>query len=182
MAIIETAGKKLQEARTFLTNMRDQEHRAFGDKEPFDHSLSAFLSAGMSVRSAFHVKQDRARNEAVRKWKEEWVGKLTPAQKCVYDFMQKDRNCEVHDVGSQRVTDSKEIKVGVGGSYSDKSGTLIVMGPPSPLLGAGTGVTISTPQYSFEIGGVKRRVTEVCAEYLDLLDQMIADYKANASN
>jgi hypothetical protein len=182
MTIIETAEKKLQEVRKFLADMRDQEQRAFGDKEPFDHYLSAFLTAGMSVRGAFHVKQDRPRNEAIKNWKKAWEAQLTPAQKCIYDFMQEDRNCEVHDRGSHRVVGTKEIKVGVGGTYSDKSGTLTAMGSPSVLLGADTGVTIYAPQYSFDMFGVKRPVTEVCAEYLHLLEQMVAHYKANASN
>ena len=38
--------KKLQEAQSFLDKMRDQERKAFGDKEAFDHYLSAFPSAG----------------------------------------------------------------------------------------------------------------------------------------
>jgi hypothetical protein len=66
---IENVETKLQEARSFLDNLRDQEQRAFGDKAPFDHYLSAFLSAGMSVRDAFHVKQDRKRNQAIKDWK-----------------------------------------------------------------------------------------------------------------
>jgi hypothetical protein len=182
MYIIETVEKKLQEARTFLSKMRDQEQRAFGDKEPFDHHLSAFLSAGMSVRGAFHVKQDRARNAAVEKWKKQWEAQLTPEQEWIYNFTRKDRNSEVHDTGSQRIVEPKQIKVAVGGTYSDKSGTVTAMGSPSVLLGADTGITISTPQYFFDMGGVKRRVTEVCAEYLNLLEQMFAHYKANASN
>ena len=183
MAIVETAEKKLEEARTFLNEMRDQEQKAFGSKEPFDHYLSAFLSAGMSVRGAFHVKQDRLRNEAVKKWKEAWEAQLGPAQKSIYDFMGEDRNFEVHDhSGSRRGVESKEIKIGLGGSYSDKSGTLTVMGSPGVLLGTDTGATISMPQYSFDTRGAKRRVTEVCAEYLKLLEQMVAEYKANASN
>lgn len=52
MGIIETAEKKLQEARTFLADMRDQEQRAFGDKQRFDHYLSGFLGANDTVRSA----------------------------------------------------------------------------------------------------------------------------------
>jgi hypothetical protein len=182
MAIIETAEKKLEEVRTFLADMRDQEQKAFGDKQPFDHYLSAFLNAGMSLRGAFHVQEDRGRNEAVKKWKEAWEAQLTSAQKSVYDFMREDRRREVHDRGSQRVVETKEIKIPVGGTYSDKSGTVAAMGSPSVLLGADTGVTIYAPQYFFDISGEKRPVTEVCAEYLDLLEQMVAHYKANASN
>ena len=180
MAIIETAEKKLQEARTFLNDMRDWEQRAFGGRERFDHSLSAFLSAAMSVRGAFHVEDDRPLNEAVKKWKKTWEAQLKPAQKCIYDFMREDRRREIHTYGgSRRGVESKEIKVGVGGSYSDKSGTLTVMGSPSAVLGIDTGATVSMPQYFFDICGVKRRATEVCAEYLNLLEKMLATYRAN---
>ena len=153
MAIIESAEKKLQEARRFLNDMRDSEQRAFGGRETFDHSLSAFLSAAMSVRGAFHVEEDRPLDKTVKKWKETWEAQLTPAQKCIYDFMRKDRSREspTHErfPTPRRV---EEIKVGVGG-YSDKSGTLTVMGSPSAVLGTDTGATISMPQYSFDICG-----------------------------
>ena len=79
----------------------------------------------MSVRGAFHVEDDRPLNEAVKKWKKTWEAQLKPAQKCIYDFMREDRRREIHTHGgSRRGVESKEIKVGVGGSYSDKSGTL----------------------------------------------------------
>ena len=42
--------KKLREADFFLNKMREQERSAFGDREPFDFYLSAFLSAGMTIR------------------------------------------------------------------------------------------------------------------------------------
>jgi len=177
MPAIDTAERKLQEARDFLNRMRDQEQRAFGDKQPFDHYLSAFLSAGMSVRTSFHVEQDRQRDEAVKEWKEAWETNLTPEQKLIYEFMREDRNSEVHKSGSRRIIETKHIKVGTGGSYEDKSGTLTVMGSPSVLIGADTSATISMPQYFFEIAGTKRPVTEVCAEYLALLEQMVAHYK-----
>jgi hypothetical protein len=76
--------------------MRDQEQRAFGDKAPFDQYLSAFLSAGMSVRGAFRVEQDRQRNDALKTWKKDWESKLTQAQVGVYEFMKEDRDREVH--------------------------------------------------------------------------------------
>jgi hypothetical protein len=181
MSIIGTVEGKLSEAQAFLNQMRDQEQRAFGEKQSFDHYLSAFLSAAMSARGAFHVKQDRQRNHAVKKWKETWEAQLTPEQRRIYEFMRENRNYEVHSGGSHRAVETKQIKVGVGGSYTDKSGsTLTVMGSPSPLLGANTGATISLPQYVFEICGVKRPVTEGCADYLSLLYQMLAHYKATA--
>jgi hypothetical protein len=99
---IETVEKKLREAKHFLNMMRDQEIRAFGDKEPLDHNLSAFLSAGMSFRSGFRVEQDRARNDAIKAWRESWKKGLSPSERQFYDFMHEDRVAEVHKEGSSR--------------------------------------------------------------------------------
>src|SRR6516165_7648517 len=82
---IKNAEKKLREARFFLNHMIEQERMA-GDEKPFDFYLSAFLSAGMSVRDAFHVEQDRKRNKAVKEWKKAWEARLTPEQRCLWDF------------------------------------------------------------------------------------------------
>jgi hypothetical protein len=46
---IDSIEKKLREAQFFLGQMREQERRAFGDREPFDFFLSAFLSAVRTV-------------------------------------------------------------------------------------------------------------------------------------
>jgi hypothetical protein len=72
---IQNAKKKLREARFFLNHMIEQERKA-GDEEPFDFYLSAFLNAGMSVRDAFHVEQDRNRNNAIKAWKKVWEVRL----------------------------------------------------------------------------------------------------------
>src|ERR1043166_9715079 len=74
---IENVEAKLGEARTFLDKMREQEQMAFGTREMFDHSLSAFLNAARTVdyrlrheypgkypawrnaRNAKHASQDR---------------------------------------------------------------------------------------------------------------------------
>jgi hypothetical protein len=55
------------------------------------------------------------------------------------------------------------------------------MGSPSPLMGDDLGATISKPQYVFDVDGTERPVTEVCAEYLTVLEQMVAKYKADTS-
>jgi hypothetical protein len=46
---VERVEKKLREAQYFLDQMIEKERLAFGDKEPFDFNLSAFLSAARSV-------------------------------------------------------------------------------------------------------------------------------------
>jgi hypothetical protein len=72
---------------------------------------------------------------------------------------------------------TEEVKVGVGGSYSDDSGTLTSMGSNIPGSGMGGGV-VYKPHYYFTIDDVERDVTEVCAEFLALLERMVAQFKA----
>src|SRR6201987_4938645 len=55
---LERIEKKLREARFFFGKMINQESRAFGDKEPFDFYLSAFLSAGRTVD--YRLRHDQA--------------------------------------------------------------------------------------------------------------------------
>ena len=135
----ETIDKKLREAGYFLDKMRKHEAKAFGDKEPFDFLLSAFLNATTSARCAYRKEQDRERNAAIKSWKATWENGLTGNENRIYDFMQVDRVAEVHRGGSSRDVKNDEIKVGFGGSYSDDSGTLTVMGsniPGSGMVGA----------------------------------------------
>jgi len=147
---------------------------AFGDKEKFDFYLSAFLNAGMSVRDAFHVRQDRKRNEAVKKWKEDWEARLTLEERCLWEFMRTNRNHEVHGSGLSHTVKTEEIKVGIGSSYSDKSGTLEAWGSPT----AGPAV-VYKPTWYFTIDGVERKAIQACGEYLGLLRQMVAKFKAD---
>jgi len=169
---IKIAKKKLREARFFLSHMIEQERMA-GDEEPFNFYLSAFLSAGMSVRDAFHVEQDRNRNNAIKAWKKVWEVRLTPEEKRLYDFMREDRKHEVHRSGSSRKAGTENRELGPG-THKLASGTMEVFGPPgvSPLA------TIQTPAYYFTIAGTERKATEACSKYLALLERMVADFKA----
>ena len=171
---IENVETKLQEARRFLDDMRDQEQRAFGDKAPFDQFLSAFLSATRSVD--YRLRHECRTYPA---WRDEWNVK-NPSEDRLIKSMVDVRDNEVHGSGSGLIKKTKEIKVGLGSSYSDKSGTLWSFGSPGPLIGADTRATISKPQYFFDIDGIERPVTEVCAEYLALLEHMVAQYKTAA--
>jgi hypothetical protein len=178
MAMTEVIDKKLGEARHFLDEMRKQEKRAFGDKQPFDYNLSAFLNAATSARGAYRKEQDRERNAAIKNWKTAWEGGLTGDEKRIYDYLGADRVAEVHKSGSRHDVKQETIKVGVGASYSDNSGTLTVMGSNIPGSGMG-GAAIIKPRYYFTIDGVERDVTEVCDAYLTLLERMAAQFKSD---
>ncbi|HWC16392.1 MAG TPA: hypothetical protein VG498_05235 [Terriglobales bacterium] len=172
MLITEATEKKLQEAHFFLQKMTEHERMAFENKEQFDAYLSAFLTAGMSVRGAFHVRQDRKRNEQVKRWKEDWEARLTPNEERLYNFMHTDRNHEVHGGGSSRTvrTENRELGPGV---HKLAGGTHEVSGLP------GWSVNIPVPAYYFTIDGVERKAVEACGEYLALLRQMVAKFKAD---
>jgi hypothetical protein len=169
---IQNVEKKLGEARFALEQMIKQE--SFREEEKFDLYLTGFLAAGMSVRGAFHVEQDRKHNEAVKRWKTDWEARLSPEERCLWDFMRKDRNHQVHRRGSSRTLKTENREVGAG-TYSLPSGTHEVSGPPDvfPLA------TIRLAAYYFTIDGVERKATEACGEYLALLEQMVAAFKAS---
>jgi hypothetical protein len=173
--------KKLAEAQFFLDKMIEQERRAFGHRQPFafDYYLSAFLNAGMSVRGGFQYRQNPSQNKTIKAWRGQWENNLSPEEKTLYEFMRKDRVAEVHAGGSSRSVGQEDIKVGVGGSYSDGSGTLEVFGSPSVLLGVDTAAVIHKPTYNFTIHGTERKATEAGDVYLALLKRMVAQCEAD---
>lgn len=156
--------------------MKDHDSRAFGDKEPFDFCLSAFLSAARSV-------DWRLRHEhkaAYEPWRKEWDATLTAQEDRLIKFMVDDRNLEVHESGSTRGV--KDERTNIQGTYSDKSGTITVSGPPLTLGGPlenPTAAFIIKPAYFFIIDGAERKATYVFGEYLTLLEQMVAKFKAD---
>jgi hypothetical protein len=172
---IENVEAKLHEARSFLDQMRHQEQRAF--KSQFHHYLSAFLNAGRSV-------DNRLRHEykaTYPTWRQTWDTQHPSEDRLLKETHDR-RATDFHERGSGLIVKSQQIKVGSGSSYSDKSGKLEVWGSPSPLMGVDLGATISKPQYVFEIRGAERPVTEVCAEYLAMLQEMVGQFKADQSH
>ena len=149
----EKAERKLREAKFFLDKMRAQECRAFGDKEPFDFYLSAFLNAGTSFRDAFHVRQDHKRNDAIKAWRKAWEDGLSLGDNALYQFMGKDRIAEVHHEGSARSVKTEEIPV--GNIYSDASGT--VTAASAAGLGDVSGAAIHKPVYDFNYQGQRAK-------------------------
>jgi hypothetical protein len=85
---------KIAEAHFLLGKMTEQEPRIIGDKEPFDYYLSAFLSAAMSVRGSFHVRQNGERHKVPKRGGRAWENNHTPDEKQLYEFMRVDRVAE----------------------------------------------------------------------------------------
>ena len=164
---IETVKKKLREARFFLGRLGEQEGRAFGDKEPFDFYLSAFLNAGRTVGNRFNRMQQPAQTA----WRKKWRKSLTPAESVLDKFFGKQRNDEVHSAGNARTEKTENIPVGHG--YSDPSGWVYVTDPD------GSDGAIPRPAYFFTIDGAERKATEACADYLALLERMVSEFVAD---
>lgn len=177
---LDQVEKKLRECHFFLSKIIEQERKAFGDKEPFDFYLSAFLGAGTTVRNGFHTEQDRKRNKEIKVWREKWEGSLPMEENHLYQFMGKDRIAEIHKGGSDRGVKTEGIEVGFGGTYSDASGTVEIGGVPHPLApGMSPAAVIYKPAYSFTIAGTEQKATEACREYVALLDRMLVKFKAD---
>lgn len=160
--------KKLRECDFFLTEMRKLETQAFGDHEPFDFYLSAFLNAARTVDYRLsHEHSD------YRAWRKVWDEQISPEQNALLKFLIDDRNIEVHESGSIRIEKSESISA--GNSYSDRSGALLVSGPPGM-----TGVQLHRPAYLFTINSKPRKVTDACDEYLVILKKAVADFETRS--
>jgi len=157
MAPTEKAEKKLGEARLCLDQMIEQEGLIFPDQAKFNASLNGFLAAGMTVCDQFPKK-------AIQAWKDG----LPQEQARLWEFMRNERNRDQHKGRPRRRMKHQKIKVGIGSSASDKSGTLTAMG--SPWAGP---VTIRKQISYFIIEGTECKATEACSEYLTLLEQMV---------
>jgi hypothetical protein len=153
--------------------MRVQETRAWGDREPFDFFLSAFLSAARSVD--YRLRHEQGNDYGP--WRLNWNA-AHAADDGRMKFISDDRNIEVHQSGSARQMEEKEFKE--RGYYKDETGAIEVTAPILPLgLGADAlDITVVKPEYTFVIDGTSYKVTDICLECLQALNRMVADYAA----
>ena len=156
--------EKAREADFFLAKMVQWEARAFGDREPFDFYLSAFLSAAKSID--YRLRHEQA---AYAAWREAW-SKRFPSDDKLIKYFGDDRNLEVHCSGSGRSMADREITV--HGTYTDKSGTAHVAGPPGMPP-----ATVQAPAYFFLIEGVARKAAEACGEYIAVMKRIVSDFR-----
>jgi hypothetical protein len=102
-----------------------------------------------------------------------WDKRLNADELELIEFMVDDRNLEVHETGSTR--QQAEVRIPVGGTYSDPSGTLTVFSgvpgtPPAELI---------KPTYYFSIAGKQLPVLAACDMYIRLLERLVADCRAS---
>jgi hypothetical protein len=171
---LERVDKKLREARFFFDKMIDLERNAFGDKEPFDFYLSAFLNAAMTV----HWRLMHQHKATYKPWRKKWNKTLKPEENRLIEYMVDSRNLEVHEGGSGRSV--KDEKINIPGAYSDPSGSTVTVSSPPLVLGVEPQQPfVVKPAYYFTFDGVERKATEACGEYLLLLQRMVEKFKAD---
>jgi hypothetical protein len=170
---IDTVKAKLHEARSFLNEMQDEEKKAAGETRYYD-CLSALLSAGQSVD--YRLRCEYPATYPV--WRKKWNAQH-PAEDRLLEFLHNKRGDEVHGRGSCPSVETEEIKVGTSSSYSDKAGTLQGWGSPSTLTGVQPSAATFKRKHFFNVFGTERSVTEVCAEYLTMLEQMVVQFEAD---
>jgi len=150
-------------------DLSEQHQLAFSDPEEFDFYLSAFLCAARSIDYRLrHVYRAKYKTFYTK-----WKRALQPSERRLLRFMVDDRNLEVHEAGSSRL--KQEERVPVSQRYQDKSGTMTVTGPPGTPP-----AQIVKPVYAFHIDGQLVPVNECCAKYLDLLEQLVADFSRHS--
>jgi hypothetical protein len=118
---LDSVKTKLHEARSALSEMRDEEQKAAGESR-YDHRLNAFLSAARSVDYRLRCECPNTYPD----WRKQWNAQH-PAEDSLVVFINSKRTDDVHKRGSGRTAKTEEIKVGTGSSYSD--------GRESPELG-----------------------------------------------
>jgi hypothetical protein len=170
MAIDEGIQAKLHEAASYLSQMRDRQDRAFGDSRPkFDEYLAAFVQAGRSVV----LQLERNYDTTYPSWRKAWNSQHQDEDR-ILKAMHDRRDANVHQGAALGHSNIPEpIKVGSGSFYSDKSGRLENFSCPGPLLEADLSVTIHKPRYFFG----QYPVMEKCAEYLTVLEKVVADFE-----
>jgi hypothetical protein len=167
--------KKLTEAAFFLNKMAEQERRIFGHGglsepfEPFDYYLSAFLNAGRTVD--YRLRHQQA--AIYRAWRTAWDASLTAQENSLIKFMVDDRIAEVHASGSSRSEAREGVEFGIGTHHVD-GGMITISGPPGmpPAV-------VDKRTFNFTIDGAVRKATEACADYLALLQRMVARFEAD---
>ena len=161
MALIPKTQKKLRETKFFMGKLMQEAQTTNLDKEDFEFFLSAFLTAGRSVRDV--LKEEHRSYTA---WYQPgWTTKLRSEESQLLEFMRKLRNTEVHDLGAQTQQSIEMIPLAHALGNS-----------PLYVAYADSDAEIGRKVYYFEIDGKPEKVLGVCRRYQDLLVRLVDDF------
>jgi hypothetical protein len=165
--------KKLRETEFFLDKMKRHEGGTSADElERFDFYLSAFLSAARTVTYRLQHEQQNYKS-----WRPGWDARQSEADRALIKYLVDDRNVEVHESGSARMSSETERNVAPGTYRIANGGVVTVTGPP----GMTNAARLSLLTHSFTIEGVEREALEACGKYLGLLALLVQDFKNDHS-
>lgn len=192
---------KLEEARFFLHHLREERGKVPPNwPQAFGFYLSAFLNAAYSVtecleweaktelkKGAERKKQAKAR---FNEWREEWVKRLSPEERKVWDHMEEQRGAEVHSLGATTVTETKAVPI----QHHPRSPASVYyffqnfMPPPALFADAWveekrkTGLPLwadawwEAQVHHFEIEDERHEVVRTCERYIALLQRLLDDF------
>ena len=172
MAQISNIHRKLREAKFFFRHVCDKKSALNLESEALEFSLSAFLSAGLSVIGFFCEKQ----NKQYKPWFQEWRMALADGDRKLLKEMSRLRNAEVHEEGAEahaavEMVPLREIRMGPQAHIAYGFD-----GPPgTPPLQMGQKI------YHFQIGGTKEEVIGTCIRYVELLEKLVQEFDLAAA-
>jgi hypothetical protein len=160
MALIPKTQKKLRETKFFMGKLMQEAQTTNLDKEDFEFLLSAFLTAGRSVRDVL-----KNEHRSYKAWYQSvWKTKLRSEESELFEFMRVQRNIEVHDLGAETQESIEMIPL----AHAANSPLYVAYGD--------TGAEIGRKVYYFEIDGKPENALDVCRCYLDLLVRLVDDF------
>jgi hypothetical protein len=174
--------RKIEEAEYFLGQMEEGAHKALlhggaeeHDMKVFRFNLSAFLSAGMSVRKDVLRKESKKVFLAVHPT---WEARLPPEDRPVWDAMKTRRGDEVHMAHLELARDTVLIPITEARGYAHwPPSASQVAAITATVAGFADGgewpkVGVLAPQFVNDDGS-RADVFDECRRYLTLLKQLL---------
>jgi hypothetical protein len=172
MSTISTTQRKLRHAQETFQLLQASARAIPLERELVERRLSDFLSAAYSVEDVLKTEIGKPH----KGWVDRWWGKRSVDVQALHTFMRNQRNAELHRLGATVNAEQQEI------SYTD-----YLRRDPAMQSGRSPGGYYYGPQWSgpygmeiprtpVEIGILTlggEPVTEKCARYLGLLEQMV---------
>jgi len=107
-------------------------------------------------------------------WHKEWKKRLSPEEKSLIEFMEKDRNKEVHTRGSGRNTKTGKRPTSPMNFERSTGAFAHFTAPHGVSLGHSD---IQT--YEYTIAKIEQPATDACTKYAALRAQMVAQFEAD---
>ena len=167
--------KKLREAEFFLSKAKEADGDARLESEEFDFYLSAFFAAARSVTLVWQHEDKPSYDSFAGPW---WLARSANEQRLA-DFMNKERVDVIHRTGfgtRDREVEEVDLETYQNQRGEKRPGTVLII----TALERGPRSQIMVARHYLAFDGKRILAVEVCARYLDLLRQLLADFGQRA--